>query len=989
MRHFSCPAAAKEHPIHRLSRHHRPAILLAAMVALLVVVAPTYAALAPPNPQSPTNGVSVDAVPVFSWSAVSGADHYQFQIAATNTFSPALYSIDTKNTRAALSDLLQNGTYYWRVRAVAANGTGGAWSALRSVVMAWSDKADPTTPADGASITYPDPLLLNWSAIPGAEKYRVTIATGSDLSSAVDTVTTQASAYALPSRLPDGTYFWGVTPIDAEGHDGTPSDVFEFTYSWPTDGTTLTLNDLSTDPGVFDPQFSWTPVAGAAYYKVDVSSDPDFPSGSIVCCDGETVATSMTPTTLLPSSQAYFWRVTPYDASNQAGTSTVWSDSNGDPQTFTITFDTGSPSISDLSMRDSSFDPIAWTSGGMDTDTPIVGWDDVPGAAFYEVQVSPYSNSACDWATKTWDVDTVTTAWTPLGNAHSAVGDPVPQSQSNLATDLPALSGAWCVRVKAHRGDDTSHNSVYGAWSYVGDGSGPSFTFTGYPTGSPCQACTNGYLGSADYLLPQTGSSSADMPVFTWNPIQGAQSYYVVVSTDQSFTNIVDYAFTKVPAYAPRAGLTGVTNYPNGTYYWAVLPATNIDGTGVSADPSLAPVKSFTKQVTAPTLSQVTISGLGPVLQWTPVQGAVDYHVQISDTSDFSKLSPPDGIDQRVAETSYTASSTLPANKTIYWRVEAEAEGSLGSTIGLGRSQRGQFSTTLGVPSFTTPTNFPNATSGSTIPVWQWNPVTGAASYDVHLTCAVGASCTDGNFDTTAGVMTTSTGTQPLQWQVRAEFPTVQFGVPGQAVPGNYTAQQNYTATIPAPTGLTRVATGAHTFSMQWSPVNGMKQYRVEVSTSPATNSDGSFVSTVEQITTYTVNAAPRILNLVTSSNAYTNGGTLYWHVTAIDAGSNVGPYSATQTLKLPVKIFVASPSSFVAHGTTTTITITTKDSKNHVIAGATVKISGAGITAVTKKSSSTGKVTFKVHPTKAGGKLTITATKTGFQSGSLTIPVF
>ena len=121
------------------------------------------------------------------------------------------------------------------------------------------------------------------------------------------------------------------------------------------------------------------------------------------------------------------------------------------------------------------------------------------------------------------------------------------------------------------------------------------------------------------------------------------------------------------------------------------------------------------------------------------VQGAIDYHVQISDTSDFSKLSPPDGIDQRVDETSYTASSTLPANKTIYWRVEAEAEGNFGSTIGLGRSQRGQFSTTLGVPSFTTPTNFPNANSGSTIPVWQWNPVTGAASYDVHLTCAQSA----------------------------------------------------------------------------------------------------------------------------------------------------------------------------------------------------------------------------------------------------------
>jgi len=176
---------------------------------------------------------------------------------------------------------------------------------------------------------------------------------------------------------------------------------------------------------------------------------------------------------------------------------------------------------------------------------------------------------------------------------------------------------------------------------------------------------------------------------------------------------------------------------------------------------------------------------------------------------------------------------------------------------------------------------------------------------------------------------------------------------------------------------------------MQWSPVNGMKDYKVEVSTSPATNSDGSFVSTVEQITTYTPNAAPRIMNLLTTTNAYLNGGTLYWHVAALDAGDNVGAYSATQTFALPAKIIVASSSSFASHGMTTTLTFTTKDSKNHAIAGATVKISGGGITAVTKKSSSAGKVTFKVRPKKSGGKLTITASKTGLQTGSMTLPVF
>src|SRR4029079_15048203 len=103
---------------------------------------------------------------------------------------------------------------------------------------------------------------------------------------------------------------WGVTPIDAQNHDGTPSAVYSFTYSWPND-TTLPLNDLDSRPQVLDPPFSWTAIPGAAYYKVDVNTDSNFPSGSNVCCTGKTGATSLTPVTLLTAAPPYSGRVTP------------------------------------------------------------------------------------------------------------------------------------------------------------------------------------------------------------------------------------------------------------------------------------------------------------------------------------------------------------------------------------------------------------------------------------------------------------------------------------------------------------------------------------------------------------------------------------------------------------------------------------------------------------------------------------------------------
>jgi hypothetical protein len=76
-----------------------------------------------------------------------------------------------------------------------------------------------------------------------------------------------------------------------------------------------------------------------------------------------------------------------------------------------------------------------------------------------------------------------------------------------------------------------------------------------------------------------------------------------------------------------------------------------------------------------------------------------------------------------------------------------------------------------------------------------------------------------------------------------------------------------------------------------------------------------------------------------------------------------------------------------MVHGTTKTVTVTTKDARGHAISGVTVKVSGAGVTVASKKTGSNGSVSFKVHPKKAG-KITFAATKTGCTGGSTTITV-
>lgn len=937
-------------------------------------MAPAASAPSTPSPTGPPDGSDVTFLPAFEWQAVAGADHYEFQLAADGGFNSVVYSASMKNTRATPDKTVPNGQYFWRVRSIDSAGAVSGWSTDMTINKNWAEDVTLTAPDNGATITYPaDPLVLRWAAVPGAAKYRVFLATDNSLSSLVGGQPWEVQGLNLVPNmlLASNTYYWAVTPLDAQNNPGDQSEVRSFTWEWPST-TNVSMTDLAPlTTEVLDPRFSWDPVPGAARYEVEINSTGTWdPAPAKVCCTEKPISTTFTPTDVF-ANNTYYWRIR---AINRDGSAGVWN--VGD--SFVKRFDNypllDEEPIKHLRMLDAN-DPGLDLNGvsDYDTDDPIVVWDPVPGASSYEVTVVPFeiptlgADIQCNWGASTfdrWSVKTASTAWTPLGSGATAT-PPHPTNGKTVLKDIRGLvpGESYCVSVRARSGRTTLSAAVYGDQTYIGDGySQPSFNFTGFPAGSPCSGCNAGYLGTDDYVTPQRGETVGSNPLFTWKPIAGKQSYWVIVAKDPSFTTLVDYAFTQTPAYAVRVNSTQWTYADEETsYYWLVLPATGSNGSGAPGNPAFGAYADFEKSTTPPDqlapLGGATFTGQ-PTFEWGAVPGARNYHLQVDDESSFS--TPIDNV--TTASTAYTSLKSYNAAQTYYWRVAPQDENNLGLTW----SPSETFQVEYLAPAW----DSADFGTGDFLPVVSWQPVTGAVEYELNVQEADGDNKSYTGFPSTAASWEKMSGVGILTLKIRALFPKeTTFG----RVQGPWSDPATFTHTIREPTGPASDV-GQNRLVLSWNAKTGTKQYKVQVS------SRADFNPYIESKLTDNPTFAPTL-----NSTSYANGGSFYWRVASLDSDGNVGDWAA-RTFDLPA---LSVPSTVLNHFKVSTqgklvknrsrsyyVTVKNVDTLAAVY-GATVKASGAGVSS-TKITNINGVASFTLKPTKLG-TVTFKITRSGY----------
>jgi len=940
------------------------AILLAAALlacaAVLGAGTADAAAARPSAPRlaSPADGARVEALPSFAWRRAPRATRYEFQLSADRAFESIVGgpggSFQTANTFATVDKAAADGTYYWRVRAIDKANKSGRWSQVRQIIKNWSTAPALVAPAEGATISYPStPLVLRWNPVQRAYKYLVNIATDPSMGHSVlgvngQGVESSGPVFSPPTALAAGRYYWTVTPLDAEKHRGTSSAVSSFDRVWPS-GTTARVSDLFTvgDPGnrVFDPQFSWDPVPGAASYQVEVNPSQDWAVGSKVCCDESATGTSLSPLALLPNN-TYYWRARAIDADGNAG---VWNVGPAFKKGFD---DVAAPlaTVTGLRVRDNVADrvPPIDPSGLPTTDAPVIRWDPVVGASSYEIQVAPW-DGFCNWtatlanAPNATTATTSTTAWAPLG--YTVVSRPLGAAAPIVTTSVWKLwqDESYCVRVRARTDRDAKFGDIVSDWTQIGGLGSPAFHYASrFPDGCTGADESTATPGDA-YHEPASGSFTPRMPLFTWDWVPGACGYFVVVARDADFTKIVDVAFTNYPAYAPRGPLGSLTYTDETTsYYWAVMPTRDTNGEGLSTQPQEDAPQTFQKRSIPPTLlspspgADVTSQ---PSFHWTGTEGALDYRIQVDDDPTFGN--PIDDV--KTHSTGFTSTKTYPADTVLYWRVRADAENVSGGAVGLDWSDTGTFRRRLAIP---TPAA-DNPAGGEVIPALTWSPVTSAVSYDLHVEQADGTK-RDFNLRSSAFTPTAFYGTGVWRWQVRANF---RSGFANVA--GGYSSLVPFTRHIATPTGLktTRDNGGA---LLSWQPAPMAKQYRVQISTSD------SFSTVIDQATIDGTSFAPHM-----NQPQYAVPGPLYWRVAVLDEGGNAGGWAmAPLRSPLPLRVRVSGK---LRHGRTGTLRVKVTDTRGRALKGASVKASGKGLTTRTARTGTRGTATLRLRPRSKG----------------------
>jgi|GEM_PF-6239479 len=264
----------------------------------------------PQNP-SPSNGATV--YPEFDeldWGSVSGADRYEVYFGTDSSPDSGEYLGSTTSSHHTINQSLQEGTYYWKVVAVADCGEKTESDVFSFTAEAQCDKPEKPqnpSPSNGATVS-PEFDELDWGNVSGANKYEVYFGTDSSPDSGEYLNSTTSSRYTINQSLQEGTYYWKIVAV-ADCGAKTESDVFSFTAEAQCKVPEKPQNPSPSNGTIVSSvwkDLKWNSVSGANTYEVYFGMDATPDSGEYL---DSTTSSSFTINQPLLGGVTYYWKV--------------------------------------------------------------------------------------------------------------------------------------------------------------------------------------------------------------------------------------------------------------------------------------------------------------------------------------------------------------------------------------------------------------------------------------------------------------------------------------------------------------------------------------------------------------------------------------------------------------------------------------------------------------------------------------------------------
>ena len=687
-----------------------------------------YKASSGPAAPTVTGGNDSQGRPTLKWNAVSGAAKYEVYRARSKSGDYIKYSTVTGTSYTNTSYIESGNTYYYKVRALDANGTAGAWSSVVSVTYKQTLPA-PTVTGGNDSQGRP---TLKWNAVTGAAKYEVYRARSKD-GDYIKYATVTGTSYTNTSYIENGnTYYYKVRALDANSAAGAWSSIVSVTYKQTLPAPTVTGGNDSQGR----PTLKWNAVTGAAKYEVYRARSR---SGEYIKYSTVT-GTSYTNISYIENGNTYYYKVR---ALKSDGTAGAWS------------------SIVSVTYKQTLSAP-AVTGGNDAQGRPTLTWKAVTGAAKYEVYRArslngdyikystvtgtSYTNisyiengNTYYYKVRALDANGTAGPWSDVVAVTCRLGLTAPTvTGGNDAQGRPTLK--WNAVTGAAKYEVYRARSKDGTYTKYSTTTGTAYTNSSYLTSGATYYYkvraldANGNAGPYSAVVSVTcrlkltapsvtgGNDAQGRPTLKWNAVSGAAKYEVYRARSMN-GDYVKYSTVTGTSY------TNTSYLANGTTYYYKVRALGSDG---SYGPYSTPVSvTYKAPFGAPLVTGSKDSQGRPALKWDKVTDAAKYEVYRARSKDgtYSLMSTQ-------SATGYTNTSYLANGTTYYYKVRAlKANGTASAYSSVVTITYG----TVPTPAAPAMRSAKADSAGITV---SWDTAANAVTYNVYRTADAGSSWT-------------------------------------------------------------------------------------------------------------------------------------------------------------------------------------------------------------------------------------------------------